>query len=236
MPCTRPNQRKAALARGEHRSAVGLSSDVKSTFHFGIERIYPAQTVPSRRSGQPISVHPTRPAIVAIRCAGLAELADATVSKTVVRKDVWVRVPHSALAFGCPLLAESARRGRSSFLLGVQPPGPARRGFAPEPPDVRGYVGLESCDSGWAYRPLLSGLARVPDSSADVWGGASPCRPRSTGCVRSGSEHARHGSRSSPPRLAKVVAGVTAHLGTQFSVRRRQSRWDRTTPTTLPMF
>ncbi len=30
------------------------------------------------------------------RCAELAELADATVSKTVVRKDVWVRVPHSA--------------------------------------------------------------------------------------------------------------------------------------------
>lgn len=134
MPCTRPNQRKAALARGDRRPSIGLSSDVKSTFHFGIERIYPAQTARSRRTDQPIRVHATRPAIVATRCAELAELADATVSKTVVRKDVWVRVPHSALAPGCPLLAESACGGRSLFLLGVQPPGPARRGFAPRTP------------------------------------------------------------------------------------------------------
>src|SRR5690606_17924736 len=46
---------------------------------------------PTRNS----AIRPPR-AIICTRCAELAELADATVSKTVVRKDVWVRVPHSA--------------------------------------------------------------------------------------------------------------------------------------------
>lgn len=163
MPCTRPNQRKAALARRDRRPSIGLSSDVKSTFHFGIERIYPAQTVLPRRTHPPIRVHATRPAIVATRCAELAELADATVSKTVVRKDVWVRVPHSALALGCPLLAESACGGRSLFLLGAQPPDPARRCFAPRtlPDTWLRQVGIVRFGSG----QLPQASRRTPGSS-----------------------------------------------------------------------
>ncbi len=171
----------SAIAPGDRGPTIGLSSDVKSTFHFGIERIYPAQTVRSRRNPQPIRFHATRPAIVAIRCAGLAELADATVSKTVVRKDVWVRVPHSALTFGCPLLAESARGGRSSFIKGGRPPppppggggrlgfycgGPPPRprsaGLRPRTPHVRGCVGIGTvrCDLALVGRSWECGPGR----------------------------------------------------------------------------
>ncbi len=169
MPCTRPNRRKAAIAPGDLRPTFGLSSDVKSTFHFGIERIYPAQTARSRRNAQPVRFRATRPAIVATRCAGLAELADATVSKTVVRKDVWVRVPHSALAFGVPC-SRRALAGALVIVLGVQPPGPARRGFAPRTP--RGgwlrWVGMVRFElNPWLGR---RGTCRDSDRHGLSWG------------------------------------------------------------------
>src|SRR5690606_27411654 len=77
-------------------TARQVSSDLKTTVARPPQRIYPAQS--PRRPIRPSRLSAIRPApaIVHFRCAGLAELADATVSKTVVRKDVWVRVPHSA--------------------------------------------------------------------------------------------------------------------------------------------
>lgn len=136
-----------------HRPTCALSSDVKSTFHFRSQRIYPAQT-PSRRRRTPrIRRIAHRPAIVASRCAGLAELADATVSKTVVRKDVWVRVPHSAP------LATHVRGARSPGVVprhifwGRGPQTPLG-GFAPEPPSVGVRIG-GTTSSGWDPGILL---------------------------------------------------------------------------------
>ncbi len=177
MPCTRHAENRPR-SHGRPPPPIRLPSDVKSTFHFGIERIYPAQTAPSHPRGHPIRFPGTPPAIVSTRCAELAELADATVSKTVVRKDVWVRVPHSALApRGSPARGGRSPVGSSSYFLGVQPPGPTRRGCAPRTPHAGGCVRRQAsrlgrrCDPGFRSAGISDRSQGEPCSRRALAGG-----------------------------------------------------------------